>query len=157
MTEALALLATLLLGLFAGSLLTEAFLLVPYFRSLSHGDFNRLHHEFGPRLYRYYAPLTISATILPLVSAAVTMIAHSQGAPFAGLAAALGLAILAIYFLYFRRANLALSEKRFNEPALAKELARWAAVHNIRTGLAIGAFAASVLAALQAMGATASV
>lgn len=35
MSEALMFLTTLVLGLFAGSLLTEALLLVPYFRSSS--------------------------------------------------------------------------------------------------------------------------
>jgi len=55
MIEALVLLNACVLGVFAGSLLTEALLLVPFFRSLPFDEFNRLHHEFGPRLYRYYA------------------------------------------------------------------------------------------------------
>ena len=40
MIEALAVLTATILGLFAGSLLTEALLLVPYFRSLSFADRN---------------------------------------------------------------------------------------------------------------------
>ena len=152
MIEALTVLATLVLGLFAGSLLTEALLLVPYFRSLRFEEFNRLHREFGPRLFRYYAPLTISATLVPLVSAAVTILDYPRTNFFAWLAAALVLAILATYVFYFRAANLAFAERRLDEPALAKELARWAGVHTFRTGLAMCAFIASVLAVLQATG-----
>jgi hypothetical protein len=146
MVEALALLTSVVLGLFAGSLLTEALLLVPFFRSLTFAEFNRLHGEFGPRLFRYYAPLTIAAVVLPVVSAAVMSLVYPGINVFAWVAAVLSLGILAIYFLYFQGANLAFAEKRLDEGALAKELTRWAAVHNGRTVLAIGAFVASVLA-----------
>jgi|CXWL01.1.fsa_nt_gi hypothetical protein len=146
MIEALMVLTTLVLGLFAGSLLTEALLLVPYFRSLSFEDFNRLHGAFGPRLFRYYAPLTISATAIPLAAAASTLLDPARGSVFAWIAAALVALIMATYVFYFRVANLAFTERRLDEPALAKELTRWAAVHTLRTALAIGAFIASVFA-----------
>lgn len=141
-----------MLGLFAGSLLTEALLLVPYFRSLSFEEFNRLHREFGPRLFRYYAPLTISATLVPLVTAAATILDYPRTNFFAWLAAALVLVIVATYVFYFRAANLAFAERRFDEPGLAKELSRWAGVHTFRTALALCAFIAAVLAALRATG-----
>lgn len=151
MIEALSFLTTVILGLFAGSLLTEALLLVPFFRALSFDEFNRLHHEFGPRLYRYYAPLTISATVLPIASAAATTLTDARHWMIACAPAALALAILATYVLYFRDANRAFAEKRLDAPALAKELARWARVHNFRTLLAIGAFVASALATMRVL------
>lgn len=153
MIETLSILTTGILGLFAGSLLTEALLLVPFFRALRFEEFNRLHHEFGPRLYRYYAPLTISATVLPIVSAAATTLADAQHWMITCAPAALALMILATYLLYFRDANRAFAEKRLDAPALAKELARWAGVHNFRTVLAIGAFLISLVATIQISGA----
>ncbi len=152
MIEALMVLTTLVLGLFAGSLLTEALLLVPYFRSLSFEDFNRLHGAFGPRLFRYYAPLTIAATVIPLAAAAATILDYPRTNFFAWSAAALVLVILGTYIFYFRAANLAFAERRLDEPALTKELARWASVHTFRTALAMCAFIASVLAVLRATG-----
>lgn len=152
MIEALSALTTAILGVFAGGLLTEALLLVPFFRSLSFEDFNRLHTDFGPRLYRYYAPLTISATMLPLLSAAAMTFAHPSLWLIACAPAALALMILATYFLYFRNANLAFAEKRLDAAALAKELTRWARVHNFRTVLAIAAFLASLFATTQLSG-----
>ncbi|MFM9862596.1 MAG: anthrone oxygenase family protein [Micropepsaceae bacterium] len=153
MIEALAVLTATILGLFAGSLLTEALLLVPYFRSLSFADFNRLHHDFGPRLYRYYAPLTIAATVLPLVSAAILWLDRPNGSLYAWAAALLALAIVSTYALYFRAANQAFAEKRLGEEALKTELTRWATVHNVRTTLAIAAFVLATLAAIKISGA----
>jgi small-conductance mechanosensitive channel len=153
MIETLTVLTTLVLGLFAGSLLTEALLLVPYFRSLRFEEFNRSHREFGPRLFRYYAPLTIAAILAPLASAAVTLLDYPRTNVFAWLAAALVLVILATYIFYFRAANRAFSERRLDERGLSKEPARWAGVHTFRTAIALCAFIAAVLAALRATGA----
>jgi hypothetical protein len=47
MIETLLVLSTVILGLFAGSLLTEALLLVPYFRTLSFDEFNKRHMNSG--------------------------------------------------------------------------------------------------------------
>jgi len=152
MIEALSILTTTMLGLFAGSLLTEALLLVPFFRSLSFEEFNRLHHDFGPRLYRFYAPLTITATSLPFLAAVAITVADTRLWMIACAPAALCLLILATYVFYFQHANRAFAEKRLDAPALAKELTRWAAVHNFRTVLSIAAFVISLLATLQISG-----
>jgi len=63
MIDALNLMATIFLGLYAGSLLTEAMILVPYWRKMSAEDFFGLHSELGPRLFRYFAPLTVIAVM----------------------------------------------------------------------------------------------
>ena len=152
MIETLMILTASVLGLFGGSLFTEAVLLVPYFRSLRSSEFYRLHHDFGPRLYRYYAPLTITATVLPLVSAAGITLVDPAKSSLSWFAAALGLAIMSTYFLYFRRANLSFAEKRLSEAELGLELTRWSGVHNFRTALAIGAFVVSILAASRVIG-----
>lgn len=149
MIEAIAILTTVVLGLFAGSMLTEALLLVPFFRSLSFDEFNRLHTEFGPRLFRYYAPLTVAATTLPVLSALAIGWAHPNLWPIASAPAVLALLILATYALYFRAANEAFAQKRLDQPQLKKELTRWATVHLFRTALALTSFIASLFAALQ--------
>jgi Domain of unknown function (DUF1772) len=147
MIEALMIVSASVLGLFAGSLLTEALLLVPFFRSLHVDEFYRLHDDFGPRLYRYYAPLTISATVLPLAAAAGITLVDPAKSSLAWLAAALSLAIMSTYFFYFRRANQSFAEKRLSEAELGLELTRWSGVHNFRTALAMGAFVVSIIAA----------
>lgn len=152
MIDALAVVSATVLGLFAGSLLTEALLLVPYFKSLSFADFNKLHHDFGPRLYRYYAPLTISATILPVINAASMVLDGRRDVALPLAAAALVLVVLSTYFLYFRQANRAFAEKRLGEDELGGELTRWERVHAFRTAIAILAFVVSILALLPSDG-----
>ena len=132
------------LGVSAGSLLTEALLLVPYWRTLKMEPFYTLHRDFGPRLFRYFAPLTSVAVLLPIGSAARGFLATGQHDPIAWLSAALIVAVTLTFPLYFRNANQAFADRKLKETERARELARWAKVHGFRTVLALLAFAASV-------------
>lgn len=133
------------LGVFAGSLFTEAMLLVPYWRTLKMGPFYALHREFGPRLFGYFAPLTSVATLLPIASAARGFLGAVEHDLMAWLAAGLIVAVTLTFPIYFKKANQAFADGKLNESELARELARWAGVHNFRTVLALLGFAASAL------------
>lgn len=136
---------TCVLGVFAGSLLTEAMLLVPFWRSMTMEAFYALRHDFGWRLFRYFSPLTAVATLLPIASATRGFLGAGQHDPFAWLAAALIVAVTSSYPLYFKAANQAFEDQKLNRSELARELARWAKVHNVRTAMALLGFAASAL------------
>ena len=60
--ELIQLASSFFLGLLVGSLLTEASILLPYWRAMDPEEFLNLHGSLGPRLYGYFAPLTIIAT-----------------------------------------------------------------------------------------------
>jgi anthrone oxygenase-like protein len=146
MLDPLNVLAVVVVGLYAGSLLTEAMLLVPYWRSMEAEDFFRLHGEFGPRLFRFFAPLTIAAVVLPLLAAARGFLAASGPNLWALTAAGLLLVVLVIFFVYFRAANQRFADRALSNDALKSELIRWSQFHTFRTALTIIAFAASILA-----------
>lgn len=135
-------LATLLIGLYAGSLLTEGTILVPYWRRMAPADFFRLHANMGPNLFRYFAPLTTAAVAMSLVAALVA----GSGAVWRLAAAALCVAALAIFFLHFRKANAAFAAHSIPDDQLAPALARWAAWHWLRTIIVVGALAAAIVA-----------
>ncbi len=137
---------TCILGVFAGSLVTEAMLLVPYWRTLKMPQFYALRRDFGPRLFRYFTPLTILATLLPTASAARGFLASGHHDPMGWLSAALIVAVTLTFPLYFKAANEAFADQKLNEADLTRELARWAKVHNFRTVLALVGFAASIVA-----------
>jgi membrane protease YdiL (CAAX protease family) len=139
-------LTVVVVGLYAGSLLTEAMLLVPYWRTMAAEDFFRLHGEFGPRLFRFFAPLTIAAVVLPLLAAVRGFLAPSGPNFWALAAVGLLLVVLAIFFVYFRAANQRFADRALSNDALKSELTRWSRFHTFRTVLTITAFAASVLA-----------
>ena len=144
--EVMPFLAATGLALFVGALLTEAMVLVPMWRSLGPQEFFVLHAAHAHRLYKFFAPLTASATTLAVV-AAVTSVASGQAGSLASvIAAALTLVILSTYFLYFRRANASFAEANITHDNLPAELARWASWHWFRTSIGLMALASTLLA-----------
>lgn len=141
MFDALNILATLVVGLYAGSLLTEAMILVPYWRRMEPAEFFRLHGSLGPRLFRYYAPLTTFAVALAVM---VAVLNHGENLAWT-VTAGLCLAALAIFFLYFSKANRRFADHSLADERLAGELTRWASWHWLRTLLVIIAFAISIV------------
>jgi hypothetical protein len=103
--EILKIVSTGLLGLFVGALLAEGALFVPYWKTLKAEVFFSLHKEYGPRLYRFFAPLTISATFLAVVTAVVCVATQQNGRWATAVAGILGTTMIGIYFLYFQTAN----------------------------------------------------
>jgi hypothetical protein len=140
MTPDLNLFATLALGLYAGSLLTEGVVLVPYWRRMPHAEFMRLHGDVGPSLFRYFAPLTTLAVALSVATA----IREASLYSWHTLAAALCAGALLTFFAYFKRANAAFAAGTLSENELGPELARWSSWHWLRTVAVVGAFAATI-------------
>ena len=147
--SALRLCSTVILGLLAGALSFEGLVLVPYWRSLGCDAFAKLQAGFGPRLYRFFAPLTVVATLLPVVCAIDVVLSTPKAASdwFTLISSVLAVSLVAIYRLYFHSANqrLPMLAGQGADAALSVELSRWHRIHMARTILCIAAF---VLAAL---------
>ncbi len=146
LAEILQILTSLILGLFVGSLLTEGAILVPYWRTLEPKVFLELHPTLGPKLYRYFAPLTITATMLPVTTTGVCLWTGSTTLWLSIITAVLVLVILGIYFMYFKAANTSFETGSVGIDGLPAELQRWANWHWLRTVLGIVAFFISLLA-----------
>lgn len=140
MFEFIPLLSTLLLGLFAGSLMTEATILVPYWRRMEPAEFFRLHGSLGPKLFRYFAPLTVLAVGFAV---GVGVIHRHNNTPWL-IAGVLCLIALAIFFIYFRAANNRFAAHDMPDSALEGELIRWTNWHWIRTLVVVAAFGISI-------------
>ncbi|MET0335772.1 MAG: hypothetical protein ABW190_16005 [Rhizobacter sp.] len=134
------------LALFVGALLTEAMVLVPMWRSLQPQEFFTLHAAHAHRLYTFFAPLTMGATLLAVLAAITSVATNRPLASASVVAGAISLVILSTYGLYFRRANASFAEASITHEALPAELARWAAWHWFRTAIGLVALAASLLA-----------
>ncbi len=144
--EALQLVSAGFLGLFIGALLAEGALLVPYWRALPPAEFFALHGSFGPRLFRFFAPLTTGALLLAVAAALASLWVASPGRWASLAAAGLAASLVATYFLYFKRANAGFADASVGAAGLAGELKRWARWHWARVGLGLGGFACSLLA-----------
>src|SRR5215204_1059241 len=87
LAEVMPFLAAAGLALFVGALLTEAMVLVPMWRTLRPQEFFGLHGAHSHRLYTFFAPLTVSATLLA-VGAAITAVATDRTLSSASVVAA---------------------------------------------------------------------
>jgi hypothetical protein len=144
--EAMPFLAAAALALFVGALLTEAMVLVPLWQTLQPQDFYTLHAAHAHRLYAFFAPLTVSATVLAVAAAVTAVVTDRSGRSASVVAAALALVILSTYFLYFQRANASFAAASVPHEALPAALARWAAWHWFRTVVGLAALASALLA-----------
>jgi hypothetical protein len=120
--------------------------LVPMWRSLQPREFFTLHAAHAHRLYAFFAPLTVAATLLAVV-AAITSVATNRPLSWASVVAAvLSLVVLSTYGLYFRRANASFATASITQAALPAELGRWASWHWFRTAIGLVALASALLA-----------
>ena len=143
--ELLQLASSFLLGLLVGSLLTEAIILVPYWRTMPAKEFLALHHSLGPKLLAYFKPLTILATFAPVLTAVVTFVLGEVFHWLSIVPAVLTLIMLVIYFGYFKGANESFKSGSVGAEGLADELARWAKWHWLRVVIGCVAFFVSLL------------
>jgi hypothetical protein len=134
-----------MLGVFVGALLAEGALLVPYWRTLPAEEFFSLHKVYGPRLYRFFAPLTITATMSAVVAAVVCALTNHPARWFALLAGFQSASMVVLYFLYFKRANASFAAASLNPVDLETELARWASWHWFRVSIGISAFGTALI------------
>jgi len=144
--EVMPFLAAAALSLFIGALLTEAMVLVPMWRTLQPQEFFALHAAHAHRLYAFFSPLTVGATLLSVVAAVTSAVTDRPSGWASTVAAGLTLVVLATYGLYFRRANARFAEASVSHGDLPGELRRWAAWHWLRTTIGLAALAASLLA-----------
>jgi Domain of unknown function (DUF1772) len=146
MSDVLEIVPLFFLGLYAGSLLTEAAVLVPAWRALTPAQFFEMHKSVGPRLYRYFAPVTVLGVAAPVIAVGLAL-SQGQSVDFKALVGVgLCLCALATYFLYFQRANRSFAERSLSDSALGAELKTWASLHAGRTVMVIVAFALLVWA-----------
>jgi hypothetical protein len=136
--------ATFFLGLFAGSLMLEGLVLVPFWRTLEPNEFFKLHHQFGQRLFGYFAPLTTVGVILPVLSTLLQP--TGPHALHRWVAVALALVVLLSFPLFFRKANGEFANRLVGDNELPRALKRWAYAHSARTLVALISFLLSAVA-----------
>lgn len=137
-------------GLLAGALLIESAVLVPYWRTLSPHEFGVHHHGFAERLYRFFAPLTMVAVALSLLSGLRQLwptYSDEAGGWLTLAGSALAVSLLVFYGLYFRTANIRLPEvaRAGNQTQLDAALRQWHSVHRVRTAVSLVALLLLIL------------
>jgi hypothetical protein len=137
------------LGIFAGAMLTEGGVLVPFWRALAPEEFLRWYAANAQRLLAFFSPLTTTAGVLALVAVVGSLVEQHPGRWWAVLTLVLMLGIIATFFVYFEAVNTRFATAAIPPDAVPAELARWAAWHHARTVASVVAFGAALLAARQ--------
>ncbi len=133
------------LGFFAGGMLTEGCVLVPYWRSLKPAEFLSWYAAHGHRLQGFFGPLTYVAGLLSLAAALVSPWEGHPSRWLTLLASVVMLAAVATFFLYFGKANASFATASLGVDEVAAELTRWAKWHWWRTSLSFVAFATAMM------------
>lgn len=147
LSDALRWLSMACLGVFLGAQVTEGFLLVPYWQSLSPADFLAWYAANDRRLLDFFGPLTTMVVLLSCAAAALSVWQAHRGRGFAVAAAVFALVIMSLFFVYFQSVNASFAAGTISANVVPAELARWAAWHWLRVLLAACAFGAALLAA----------
>lgn len=134
------------LGIYAGAMLTEAFVLVPYWRSLPAEQFFTWYAEYDDRLFAFFGSLTIVMGALALATAVVSILEQGPGRWFSVVAATLGVVAILMFPIYFQHANASFAAATIPPTELPAELLRWQAWHVARVVLSVLALLAAVLA-----------
>lgn len=144
--NASALLAAVALGLMAGALVAEGAILVPFWRSLQPADFLAWYRQHAALLQGFFGPLEVAATALTIVAAGLYWLNHGDGRYWLASSAILGIAVLAVFPVYFRRTNISFRAGTICTDRVRDELQQWSRWHWGRTILAIAAFSTAVVA-----------
>lgn len=146
LTEASTFLAAIALGLSAGALVAEAAVLVPFWRGMKPAAFYEWYRTHASLLLAFFGPLEVVAAVLAVVAAAANGVAAAPNRILFFMAAALALAVLATFPIYFRDVNARFAAGSIPHDRLPYELATWARWHQGRTIAAVGAFGLLLLA-----------
>ncbi|MFT5385189.1 MAG: Ca2+/Na+ antiporter [Saprospiraceae bacterium] len=149
MIELMYALTTGILGIFAGAQIAEGILFVPYWKSMKPAEFYKQHKTFGPIIYKFFAPLTIAATLIPIGTTIFALTTDAPGKMAALLTGVFTLLFFATYFMYFKKANKSFEEASLSEEELPLELIKWGKWHWTRIYLELAALICALVAVTQ--------
>ena len=92
-------------------------------------DFFEQHKNVGPVIYKFFAPLTIAAAVIPLVTVLLFLFQSTNHTVLFWIMGISTLAFLSTYFLYFKEANQKFADRSISNDELAGELVKWGNWH----------------------------
>ena len=145
------LMSTATLGIFLGAQLAEAALIVPYWKRLSPDEFFIFYKKYGKKLHQFYSPLTIAATLLPVVTLVWSLRTTPRIDILMWTMVVFTLLFFASYFVYFKAANQSFSERTITNEMLPLKLTEWGNWHWGRTICEAVAFACGLILLTKVM------
>jgi len=132
MNRTLFFLSIVIFSIFVGSQITEGFLLVPYWKTLSRVEFYVFYAKFGPTIGSYYKTLTIIATLIPLGICIYCFFNKSSALKYSIVSTIFALLVIALFYVYFKDANQQFYDATFDAIQLKTVLRTWGHLHWLR-------------------------
>jgi len=148
-SEILLILSTGCLGIFLGTQIAEGCLIVPYWKKLSSEQFFDFYSAYGHKLHKFYAALTIIATLSTLCTVAFFLFKGSEELLLLLMMCSSTFIFFSTYFMFFKKANKRFVEKSIPDKDLPSELRRWGKWHWVRVAFEFMAFVLSLLLLLK--------
>ncbi|MFT6337524.1 MAG: hypothetical protein ACI86M_003347 [Saprospiraceae bacterium] len=146
MIELLYALTAGILGIFAGAQIAEGVLFVPYWKSMEPAAFYKEHKTFGPKIYNFFAPLTIAATLIPIGTMIYALMTDAPGKIAILLTVFFTFLFFSTLYIYFKKSNQSFADSSLSEEELPLELIRWGKWHWTRIYLEIAALICALFA-----------
>jgi hypothetical protein len=119
-------------SIFFGSQVTEGFLLVPYWKTLSATEFYEYYSQFGLIIGRFYTTLTIIAALIPVSISIYCFYKKSKALTYSLISTVFTFLCIAVFYMYFKDTNQQFFYASFNPAQLKSELETWEYLHWFR-------------------------
>lgn len=119
-------------SIFLGSQITEGYLLVPYWKTLSKTEFYNYYAVFGPVIGQFYSVLTIIATLTPLSVSIYCLFKKSYAFKYALASTFFSILVITLFYVYFKGTNQQFYDAVFSANQLKKVLNTWENWHWVR-------------------------
>jgi uncharacterized membrane protein len=133
-------------GVYAGAMLTEGFVMVPYWRSLAAPSFFDWYAANDRRLIGFFGPVTTFTLGIAVAAAVVSWWAGDDGRWCSAATALLLIAAAAMFPLFFQKPNEAFAAASIAAGDLSEALRRWDFWHRVRIVVVMAALAFALAA-----------
>ncbi len=132
MNRILYFIAIVIYSIFLGSQITEGYLLVPFWKTLSTTEFYAYYAENGPIIAKFYSVLTVLASMIPLSISLYCLYIKSKAIKYALASTVFALLVIAIFYGYFKDVNEEFYSSTFSANELINVLKTWSHWHFAR-------------------------
>ena len=138
--DILILISSAVMGIFLGAQIAEALLIVPYWKSLTAEQFYAFYKRYGDGLHRFFAPLTVAATILPILLFVVGLLTDDKRLDLLVALICCVALFFSTFFVFFKKANDRFRTQDIEPSQLPKALKIWGKWHWLRISFECLAF-----------------
>lgn len=138
--DVLILITTAVLGIFLGAQVAEALLIVPYWKSMTADQFYTFYKRFGGAIHRFFAPLTIASTVLPIILLVLGVLTADKRIALLIALVFCVMIFFGTFFVFFKTANRRFKEENIKPTELVAALKVWGRWHWFRVSFESIAF-----------------